>query len=177
MLQTEEMKAQQPTGSTEKASGAIGQMAQYTHAPMVQALQCIHCILCQSISNGTPIMKVYCLLSGILAQAQVAHHSEEQTVIREALLESMHTCRASPQEFIARETNNTSTDGMLAHEVTHRSSCDGAITPKLSPGFCVLSVPMICTFLLLTIFRPRKLIFDSFKLLEFAPASSPIPLD
>jgi hypothetical protein len=174
MLQTEEMEAQQPTGSTKKVAGAIDQMAQYTHAPMVQALQCI---LCQSISNRTPIMKQYCLLSGILGQAQVAHHSEEQTVVREALLESMQTCRASLQEFIARETNNTSTDGMLAHEVTHRSSCDGAITPKLSPGFCVLSVPMICTFLLLTIFRPRKLIFDSFKLLEFAPASSPIPLD
>jgi hypothetical protein len=167
MLQTEEMEAQQPTGSTKKVAGAIDQMAQYTHAPMVQALQCI---LCQSISNRTPIMKQYCLLSGILGQAQVAHHSEEQTVVREALLESMQTCRASLQEFIARETNNTSTDGMLAHEVTHRSSCDGAITPKLSAGFCVLSsVPLICTFITNN-FQTSEIDFDSFSLWEFAPA-------
>ena len=77
----------------------------------------------------------YCLLSGILAQPRSHIIQKKQTVICEAPLESMQNCRSSLQEFIARETNNTSTDGTLAHELTYRSSCDGAIPPKLSPGF------------------------------------------
>ncbi|KAL2822806.1 hypothetical protein BDW59DRAFT_149213 [Aspergillus cavernicola] len=182
MLQTEEMKAQQPTGSTEKVSGAIDQMAHYTRAPMLQALQCIHCILSQSISVGKPSTKQYCLLSGILAQAQVAHHgdSEEQAVIREALLESMQTCRSSLQEFIARETNDSSIDGTLAHEGTNRSSCDDdAITSKFSPGFWVCSrfgFPLICTFITDN-FQASEIDFDSFSFWEFPRASLPTPLD
>ncbi|KAJ5602193.1 hypothetical protein N7510_011727 [Penicillium lagena] len=141
MLQTEETLSREPTCLNEEAPGAIDQMAQYTRAPLVLALERIQSILCQSISAGIPSMKRYCLLSGILAQAQAAHHGDsgKNAVIRQALLKSMRTCRSSLQEFIAHEMNNASTDGTLADEDMNRSSSEGAIASSLSPGFWVSS--------------------------------------
>ena len=141
MLQAEETLAREPTCSNEEAPGAIDQMAQYARVPLLQALKRIQSILCQSISAGIPSMKRYCLLSGILAQAQAAYHREsgKEAMIREALLESMRTCRSSLQEFIAREMNPSCTDGMLAHERVSRLSSDSAMASSLSPGYWVSS--------------------------------------
>ncbi|KAJ5895080.1 hypothetical protein N7495_006771 [Penicillium taxi] len=135
ITQFEEEAATQPTGSSQ-LTDAMNKVAQAARAPLIQALERIRNQLYQSLAAGIPSMKRYCILGGVLAQIQCVPHGDQGdwTHIREALIESMQTCRTLLQQHITKTSQFSPDDGKTLVTPGNQWMPDSDIASSLDSG-------------------------------------------
>lgn len=141
ITQLEDEATTPPNGPAPSSLNTVDQTAQKALTPLIHALERIKDHLYQGLAAGIPSMKRYCLITGVLAQAQAVPQGEqaEWTHIREAFMDSMKTCRKLLQQHISNGHPAQVTDGTL---LTPSDGVSG-FTPESAIGSSIDSEFMV----------------------------------